>query len=95
MKNILGMGNDEMSEVCCIQSTSAHEDRDEERWKAADKSNHHPVSHSFRLIYPEGAVLKDVIKIDLCPSIGGLEMGKVIGTSDCCTNRIRYNVISY
>ena len=31
MKNILGMGNDEMSEVCCIQSTSAHEDRDEER----------------------------------------------------------------
>jgi len=75
-----------LHEVCRIRSTSAYEDRDEERWKAADESNCHPASYSLRIVCPDGAVLRDGIEIDSCASIGGLEMGEVIGASDRCIN---------
>lgn len=40
----------------------------------------------LRIVFPEGAVVRDGIEIDSCANVGGMEMGEIVDAFDRCVN---------
>jgi hypothetical protein len=74
-------------EACRVRTAEGFEARDAGRHKAPSKDNvFFPATYRLRIVCQDGAVVRDGIDIDSCPSVGSLEMGEIIEAYDRCIN---------
>ena len=72
-------------EVCRMRTEDGFEERDRSRLKKGEVGTSR-VRYRLRIVCQEGAVVRDGMEIDLCASVGSMEMGEVAEAFDRCVN---------